>query len=97
MNININKCDNKYIVAVDGRLDTNTAPELEAALNDIIAEDILLACEAMEYVSSAGLRVILALHKRLAAQGRCLTLRGIRPEVRSVLDMTGFSRILQFE
>ncbi|MBQ8308065.1 MAG: STAS domain-containing protein [Alistipes sp.] len=45
-------------------------------------------------MSSAGLRVILATHKRMAGEGKTLTLQGVRPEVRSVLDMTGFSRIL---
>lgn len=97
MNININKCDNGYVVAVEGRLDTNTAPELETALKEVTTDNILIECAEMEYVSSAGLRVILALHKRLAAVGRSLTLRGIRPEVRSVLDMTGFSRILSIK
>ncbi|MBQ8366610.1 MAG: STAS domain-containing protein [Alistipes sp.] len=96
MNITISTSDNLRIAAVEGRLDTNTAPELEGALNNITA-DILLECTALEYVSSAGLRVILATHKRLTAVGHSLTLRGIRPEVRSVLDMTGFSRILNIE
>lgn len=97
MEIAIRNCENQSIAVVAGRLDTNTAPELEAALNNIGAKDIVLDCESLEYVSSAGLRVILAAHKRLAAAEQRLTLRNIRPEVRSVLDMTGFSRILFIE
>ena len=97
MNININKCDNKYIVAVEGRLDTNTAPELEAALNDIIAEDILLACEAMEYVSSAGLRVILMANQQLEDADGTMTIKNANDDVRDVFEMTGFDSLLNLD
>lgn len=86
--------ENRCVVRVTGRLDTNTAPDLEQALREVTASEVVLECSALEYVSSAGLRVILATHKRMAGEGKVLTLQGVRPEVRSVLDMTGFSRIL---
>ena len=97
MEIKINNGDERVVVSVCGRLDTNTAPELEACINDIKDRDILLECAEMEYVSSAGLRVILAAHKRQTAASKSFTLRNLTPEVRSVLDMTGFSRILSIE
>lgn len=93
MQIRIDNSEKNCVVAVAGRLDTNTAVELEGALGNIAAAEVILDCTALEYVSSAGLRVILAAHKRL---GR-LVLRGVRAEVRSVFDMTGFSRILNIE
>ena len=97
MEITIRNCENQSIVLIVGLLDTNTAPELEAALNGIAAKEVVLDCSSLEYVSSAGLRVILAAHKHLMATEQRLTLRNICTEVRSVLDMTGFSRILFIE
>ncbi len=97
MEITIRNCENQSIVLIVGRLDTNTAPELEAALNGITAKEVVLDCSSLEYVSSAGLRVILAAHKHLMSAEQRLTLRNICTEVRSVLDMTGFSRILFIE
>ena len=97
MEIKTTNINNQYVVAIEGRLDTNTAPELEAVLNDVNASNLVLDCLALEYVSSAGLRVILAAHKRLAASGQSLTLKNIRQEVRAVFDMTGFSKILTIE
>lgn len=97
MEIKTTNINNQYVVAIEGRLDTNTAPELETILNDVNASNLVLDCLALEYVSSAGLRVILAAHKRLAASGQSLTLKNIRQEVRAVFDMTGFSKILTIE
>ena len=93
MEIRIETVEKCCVVAIAGRLDTNTAVELDGALGNIAATEVVLDCTALEYVSSAGLRVILAAHKRLSH----LVLRGVRAEVRSVLDMTGFSRILNIE
>ena len=97
MEIKTTNINNQYVVAIEGRLDTNTAPELETVLNDVNASNLVLDCLALAYVSSAGLRVILAAHKRLAASGQSLTLKNIRQEVRAVFDMTGFSKILTIE
>ena len=97
MEIKTTNINNQYVVAIEGRLDTNTAPELETVLNDVNASNLVLDCLALEYVSSAGLRVILAAHKRLSASGKSLTLKNIRQEVRAVFDMTGFSKILTIE
>lgn len=97
MEIKTTNINNQYVVAIEGRLDTNTAPELETVLNDVNVSNLVLDCLALEYVSSAGLRVILAAHKRLAASGQSLTLKNIRQEVRAVFDMTGFSKILTIE
>ena len=97
MEIKTTNINNQYVVVIEGRLDTNTAPELETVLNDVNASNLVLDCLALEYVSSAGLRVILAAHKRLAASGQSLTLKNIRQEVRAVFDMTGYSKILTIE
>jgi anti-anti-sigma factor len=100
MTINVAQNENQTIVEVEGRLDTVTAPDLEKQLSSYMQAngvDLVLDCEKMEYVSSAGLRIILTLHKMLTSKGGKFTLRNLNKEVRNVFDMTGFSRILNIE
>lgn len=88
-----------YVFALEGRLDTNTSPQLEefaGQLYDQGINDIIVDMEKCEFVSSAGLRVIVAMQKR-ATVGGSLVFRSIVPEVREVFEMTGFDKILTFE
>lgn len=85
-------------VMIQGRLDTTTAPQLEQVVASLQEVTVLcFDCQQMEYISSAGLRVILTTHKQLAARGGRLSLRGLNPEVQAVFDLTGFSKILTIE
>ena len=81
-----------------GRLDTTTAPELEAAIDGCAAElkDLVLDCSALEYVSSAGLRVILKAQKLMNAQGS-MKLTQVNETIMEVFDITGFADILTIE
>jgi len=85
-------------VALEGRLDTMTAPELEAAIKgDLDAVDsAVLDLKGLEYVSSAGLRVILSVHKALAGKNG-LTVKNPNETVTEVFEVTGFSDILNIE
>ena len=88
-----------YVFALEGRLDTNTSPQLEefaGGLYDKGVKDIAVDMAACDFVSSAGLRVIVAMQKRAAAGGS-LVFRGVQPEVMDVFEMTGFSKILTIE
>ena len=87
------------VIVLEGRLDTNTAPELEEFAGELYAKgvsDIAIDMSGCEFVSSAGLRVIVAMQKRAAAGG-ALVFRGVVPEVMDVFQMTGFDSILTFE
>ena len=100
MKVEINKVNEETIVVIEGRLDTVTAPELDKQIRPLYAESgikVVFDCNALEYVSSSGLRVVLTAHKMLTAKGSKFALRGLSPEVRSVFDLTGFSRILTIE
>ena len=100
MKIDINKVNEETIVIIEGRLDTVTAPELERLVRPLYEESgikVVFDCNTLEYVSSSGLRVVLTAHKMLTAKGSKFGLRGLIPEVRSVFDLTGFSRILTIE
>ncbi|MCI6995425.1 MAG: STAS domain-containing protein [Eubacterium sp.] len=82
---------------VIGRLDTSTAPQLEAEMNDSLdsAKDLILDFSELEYISSAGLRVILKAQKIMNKQGT-MKLTGVNDTVMEVFDITGFSDILTF-
>ena len=96
----INKTQNgtALTIAVQGRLDTITAPEMEKVLKDSLVgvTDLTLDFSALEYVSSAGLRVLLAAHKTMAGQGT-MKLIHVNEVVGEILEVTGFTDILTVE
>ena len=83
---------------VSGRLDTQTAPELEAELDGVLAglKELTFDMTNLEYVSSAGLRVILKAQKAMNAQGS-MKLTGVNDSIMEVFDITGFLDILTIE
>ena len=89
----------KETVNLWGRLDTVTTPELTTALEGTLdgVSELVLELSGLEYVSSAGLRLILALHKQMNARNGRLVVRNITPGVRDVLEMTGFTDFLALE
>ena len=86
--------DAKTVIAVTGRVDTTTAPELEAGLRLAGSETLTLDLSGVPYMSSAGLRCLLAAQKKMMAGGGTMTVVGIQPAVKEVLDITGLSGIL---
>ena len=88
----------KAIFSLSGRLDTNTAPELEKAIKastDGIT-DLELDLEKLDYISSAGLRVLLASQKLMSKQGK-MVIRNANESVMEIFEVTGFSDILTIE
>lgn len=85
-------------LTVTGRLDTSTAPLLDSAIEEWSgeAEELLLDCGGLEYISSAGLRVILRAHKLMSGRGG-LKLRAVNDSIMEVFDITGFVDILTIE
>ena len=83
---------------VSGRLDTQTAPELENELDNILSglKELTFDMTNLEYVSSAGLRVILKAQKAMNAQGS-MKLTGVNDSIMEVFDITGFLDILTIE
>lgn len=96
MKITISQNDSTKQVALDGRLDTLTAPDLEKELNPLDGiTELCIDCKDLEYISSAGLRVLLSLQKTMNKQGQ-MTLTNVRQEVMEVFELTGFTDILHF-
>lgn len=85
-------------LALEGRLDTTTAPQLEAELKDAMdgITELNMDFEKLEYLSSAGLRVILAAQKTMNKQGK-MVIRHVNETIREVFEVTGFIDILTIE
>jgi len=92
------KEEDTEVMRLTGRLDTVTAPKLQATLAEVIeaAEKIELDFAAVDYLSSAGLRILLQAQKTMQKSNKSMALKNVSPEVMEVFDMTGFSEILTF-
>ena len=95
MNINIEKNENSTLFKLEGRLDTVTAPELENAINNEgeALRNLVLDFGSINYISSAGLRVLLDAQKKMNVQGS-MELINVSEDVMDILEMTGFADIL---
>ena len=90
--------DNILTITLSGRLDTTTAPMLESALKDNLpgVEHLVLDFAALDYLSSAGLRVLLAAQKIMNKQGD-MVVRSVNDTIAEIFDVTGFVDILTIE
>ena len=98
MTIEIKKNQDETVIEVVGRLDTITAPALDKTINEDIGDtqNLVLDVKGMEYISSAGLRVLLAAQKKMQKNGS-MKVTGVCEDVMKVFDMTGFADILVIE
>ena len=95
MTIEIKKNANETIIEIVGRLDTITAPALDKAINEELGDtkNLVLDVKGMEYISSAGLRVLLSAQKKMQKVGSMKVIH-VCEEVMEVFEMTGFADIL---
>ena len=98
MDIKKTKNDTTLTLAIQGRIDTTTAPQLEAELRSDIdgVTELYLEFTGVEYISSAGLRVLLSAQKLMSRQGK-MVLSHVNESVMEVFEVTGFSDILTIE
>ena len=90
--------DKEVIAAIDGRIDTTTAPALEQELKDSYdsCETLILDFTDVEYISSAGLRVLLSAHKTMSKKSG-MKLRNVSEDIMEIFEVTGFADILAIE
>ncbi|WP_035789273.1 STAS domain-containing protein [Butyrivibrio sp. XBB1001] len=98
LNINKTLAGNDLNISLEGRLDTMTAPDLEAQLTASLGgvENLVFDFAKLEYISSAGLRVLLSAQKTMNKQGT-MVVRNATEEVKEIFEVTGFSDILTIE
>ncbi|MDO5114777.1 MAG: STAS domain-containing protein [Synergistaceae bacterium] len=96
MNLTTTTENGRLTISFEGRLDTSTAPKLERELAQLLKTetDVTFDFEGLEYLSSAGLRIVLMSHKRLRAVGGLLTVANVNDVIKNLFDLTGFSEIL---
>ncbi len=98
LNIKKTKDGSKLEFALEGRLDTMTSPDLEAAIKENIdgVTELVFDFSDLAYVSSAGLRVLLSAQKTMNANGS-MVVKNVSDEIQEIFDVTGFSDILNIE
>ncbi len=98
MNINKTANGNELEIALEGRLDTATSPALEAELNQSLAgvEKLVFDFTSLEYLSSAGLRVLLGAQKIMNKQGE-MTVKNVNETIMEIFEVTGFCDVLNIE
>lgn len=96
MQISTRTSNDIHIVAITGSLDSATAPEAQKSLDAVLAgaKKVALDFSGLDYISSAGLRVLLGAAKHLRASGGKLGMFGLNQSVREVFEISGFSSIL---
>jgi anti-sigma B factor antagonist len=99
MEVKFNKQDSSLTVTISGNIDTVTAPELDSKLQENISDvkDLVLDFAAVDYISSAGLRVILMANQQMEDVDGNLTIKNVNEDVRDVFEMTGFDSLLNLE
>lgn len=98
MDINMTKNGSSLVVKLAGRLDTKTAPEFEAAMRDALDDvtDLTFDLADLEYISSAGLRVLLTSQKTMFDKGT-MTIVNVNEVIMQIFDVTGLSEIFTIE
>ncbi|MBQ7475630.1 MAG: STAS domain-containing protein [Clostridia bacterium] len=98
LNITKNIENGEAIISLEGRLDTVTAPELEAVVKEVVTEvhGLTLDFSGLEYVSSAGLRVLLSAHKAMSTKSG-MKIRHVNDSISEIFEVTGFSDFLNVE
>ncbi|MBR4582451.1 MAG: STAS domain-containing protein [Bacteroidales bacterium] len=98
MEVNIENTGNKTFVVLNGRLDTTTADKFMQDITPLMQgdnPDIEMDCTGLEYTSSQGLRMFLLLQKSVTSRKGNLVLKNMKPNVKEIFDITGFSNIIK--
>ncbi|MBR5729622.1 MAG: STAS domain-containing protein [Prevotella sp.] len=96
MNLEIEEKDGILIGSLSGYIDTVTSEQVGKEMEPLLAQanrDIEIDCSQLEYISSSGLRLLLSLRKRVAADGGSLVIKNINDEIRKVFTLTGFFKL----
>ena len=100
MKIDVKQDGEIFVVELEGRMDTNTSPEFQKEMETYYSREgfkMILDFDKLDFVSSAGLRVLLLIQKKSKALNGSLVIKNVKPEIQEVFDMTGFSDILNIE
>lgn len=100
MKTTIEQQDDKYLVILDGELDTAAATEVENTLRPLYnsdGKDVIIDCAGLEYIASSGLRILISILKGAKASGSKVVLKNMNDDIKSVFKLTGFINIFEVE
>lgn len=100
MNTVIKEIDNKYVVTLEGEMDTAAANEAEEVLKQLYnneGKEVVFECKDLEYIASSGLRILINILKVTMAKGSRVVLRNVNDDIKNVFKLTGFLNIFEFE
>ncbi len=98
MTITTNRNENELTIALEGRLNTLTAPDLDAKLDEVLdgVEKLVFDLAELEYISSAGLRVLVSAYKVMQEQGE-MVIRNAKPDIVDVFEVTGLDNLFELD
>ena len=100
MKTTIEQLEDKYLVTLEGELDTAAAVDVEKTLQPLYTtngKDVIIDCEGLEYIASSGLRILISILKGAKAGGSKVVLRNMNEDIKSVFKLTGFINIFEIE
>lgn len=98
MKTNIEQLEDKFLVTLEGELDTAAAAEVEKTLQPLYntdGKDVVIDCQGLEYIASSGLRILISILKGAKAGGSKVTLKNMNEDIKSVFKLTGFINIFE--
>ena len=100
MKTTIEQAENKYLVTLEGELDTAAAVEVEQTLQPLYnsnGKDVIIDCTELEYIASSGLRILISVLKGAKAGGSKVIIRNLNDDIKDVFKLTGFINLFEFE
>lgn len=100
MKTNIKQLEDKFLVTLEGELDTATASNVEKILQPLYTtngKDVIIDCTGLEYIASSGLRILISILKGAKAGGSKVILKNMNEDIKSVFKLTGFINIFEIE
>ena len=100
MNTKIEEFDDKYLVTLEGEMDTAAANEAEEVLKELYkneGKEVIFECKDLEYIASSGLRILIGILKAAKATGSKVTMRNVSDDIKNVFKLTGFINLFDFE
>lgn len=100
MKTTLKEIDGRMVATLSGEFDTSVAEEAEKVLRplyEMTGKDVVIDCTKLEYIASAGLRILLSIIKKAKAGGNKVILRNVNEDIKSVFKLTGFITLFEFE
>ena len=100
MKTTIQQSEDKYLITLEGEMDTAAAVEVEKQLQPLYnpnGQDVIIDCSKLEYIASSGLRILISILKGAKAGGSRVVLKDVNDDIKTVFKLTGFINIFDFE